>query len=140
MNKKEVNQRIHNLEEELAELKSLLDQTEGRWRANPYDYYYYVGNAGSINKDKEDDTSYDHNRYESGNYFQTEEHAKESNIYKLLNSEYDYYIAGVSDNYNEMIQDESLEVFDPSISSWVSFTGFHFRAYYKSYNYRLKRK
>ena len=42
MNKQEAKQRIHNLEEELAELKHLLDQPEGRWRAEEGEDYCFV--------------------------------------------------------------------------------------------------
>lgn len=49
-----------------------------RWRAENGKEYYYVGNQGSVVIDIEGDYCVDENRHKSGNYFRTEEQAKEA--------------------------------------------------------------
>jgi hypothetical protein len=49
-----------------------------RWRAENGKEYYYVGNQGSVEIDIEGDYCVDENRHKSGNYFRTEEQAKEA--------------------------------------------------------------
>ncbi len=136
MNKKEAKQRIHNLEEELAELKYLLDQPEGRWRAEEGEYFWYVSNTGVVLKTLEGNTGADKKLYKAGNYFQTEEQAKASNIYKILNSEYEYYFAGVSDNWDDVPKDKRLiEWFDSEDGNWCEYYGNRVPVF----NYRWKR-
>ena len=49
-----------------------------RWRAKKGKEYYYVGNQGSVMIDIEGDYCIDEKRHKSGNYFRTEEQAKEA--------------------------------------------------------------
>lgn len=48
------------------------------WRVEDGKKYYYVDNQGIIMIDTEDGHDFDKNRYEFGNYFHTEEQAKEA--------------------------------------------------------------
>ncbi len=136
MNKKEAKQRIHNLEEELAELKHLLDQPEGRWRAEEGGLFYRLYGSGGIHSETETGCDYCDQLHFTGNYFQTEEQAKASNIYKILNSEYEYYFAGVSDNWDDVPKDKRLiEWFDSEDGNWCEYYGNRVPVF----NYRWKR-
>ena len=135
MKKQEIHQRIHNLEEELAELKHLLDQPEGRWRAEIGGYYCYMAGSGAILNDNDNRLSTDERRYKTGNYFQTEEQAKASNIYKILNDPYEYFIAGVSDNWDDVPKDGSAEWYHTGFG-WVSTDDCYHE---HTFNYRWKR-
>ena len=134
MNKKEAKQRIHNLEEELSELKHLLDQPEGRWRAEEGESYFRVWGCGDVSGDIEFGNERNQSLHNKGNYFKTEEQAKASNIYKILNSEYNYYIAGVSDNFDDVPRDGSAEWYG---HDWYFATDCH--DHRKFFNYRWKR-
>jgi len=137
MNKKEAKQRIHNLEEELAELKHLLDQPEGRWRAEIGGTYWSVMTDGRASNHDEEHDDIDSVRHRKGNYFQTEEHAKASNLYKILNDPYEYYIAGVSDNWDDVPRDGSAEWYRYGDKEWASSS--NIISYGLEYNYRWKK-
>ena len=137
MKKQEINQRIHNLEEELAELKHLLDQPEERWRAEMGSIYYYTAGSGVILHDEDRWLSTDERRYKTGNYFQTEEHAKESNIYKILNDPYEYFISGLSSNFNN-IPNSGYEWYNHARGSWIEAKSAE-RPINNKLNYRWKR-
>jgi hypothetical protein len=53
-----------------------------RWRAKDGDGYYYVATDGIVEHDNEILHSLDIRRYNSGNYFRTEEEAMASKIYQ----------------------------------------------------------
>ncbi len=136
MNKKEAKQRIHNLEEELAELKHLLDQPEGRWRAEEGGLFYRLYGSGGIHSETETGCDYCDQLHFTGNYFQTEEQAKASNIYKILNSEYEYYFAVVSDHFDDIPRDGSVEYYDCYSYSWHYCSA---SCIYQTNNYRWKK-
>ena len=52
-----------------------------RWRAEDFKNYYYINNASDICDSTEEKCDIDNERYELGNYFQTEEEAQ-----KIINS------------------------------------------------------
>lgn len=52
-----------------------------RWRAEDFKNYYYINNASDICDSTEEKCDIDNERYELGNYFQTEEQAQ-----KIINS------------------------------------------------------
>ncbi|MGL5014450.1 MAG: hypothetical protein ACRC6V_09210 [Bacteroidales bacterium] len=58
-----------------------------RWRAEKYDSYFVVTRNGGILEISEQGYQIDDEQYECGNYFQTEEEAKESKFYKVFNME-----------------------------------------------------
>lgn len=56
-----------------------------KWRAEKdREHYYYVSSYGSVGKDTDYRRNADNKRFEVGNYFKTEEEAKESKFYKVF--------------------------------------------------------
>lgn len=49
-----------------------------RWRADRFDWYWYVGACGAVSNDRDSGVSIDDMRYELGNYFKTEEEAQKA--------------------------------------------------------------
>lgn len=58
-----------------------------RWRAEEGKYYYYISGTGLIMHSAEYNTFEDDARCNTGNYFKTEEEAKESKFYKVFHEE-----------------------------------------------------
>jgi hypothetical protein len=58
-----------------------------RWRAERHSYYYYVSAYGGICDYTDDRSSFDDNMWNVGNYFKTEEEAKNSKFYKVFHEE-----------------------------------------------------
>ncbi|MGL5231920.1 MAG: hypothetical protein ACRC7W_01130 [Fusobacteriaceae bacterium] len=58
-----------------------------RWRANHNGGYFHVNTMGFINDAIEVGDSTDRGRFKVGNYFQTEQEAKESKFYKVFREE-----------------------------------------------------
>ena len=55
-----------------------------RWRAREGGRYYYVGALGDVASITELESDYDNKMFNVGNYFKTEEEAKESKFYKVF--------------------------------------------------------
>ena len=58
-----------------------------RYLANEKSFYYFVSSYGTIGKSTHNKKTFvgdDEKRWEVGNYFQTEEEAKESKFYKVF--------------------------------------------------------
>ena len=136
MNKQEAQEQLTKVQAEMARLQEIIDTPEGRWRANDEEAYYYIDSLAYAEHLLDNRHRFDDLRYKSGNYFRTEEEAKKSNIYKVLNSEYEYYFAGVSDNFDDVPRDGSSE-FHYCNFDWVCATDDH--DYSQSFNYRWKR-
>lgn len=109
MTKKELSKRVAELEARVKGLeiqeKYVNTNTEApeepkRWRADMGNTYYYVTPTKKIHESTEIRTLGDKARWECGNYFRTEEDAKNSLIYFALNSEYEYWVPGVGDHKN----------------------------------------
>lgn len=78
--------------------KDIVEELEGkpkRWRAEKGGVYSFVVGSGEVSRDNEEGWDCDNEKYNSGNYFKTEADAKNSLIYKVLNSKYDYWIPGM---------------------------------------------
>lgn len=58
-----------------------------KWRANYNGGYFHVNTMGFINDTIEVGDSTDRGRFKVGNYFQTEQEAKESKFYKVFHEE-----------------------------------------------------
>ena len=58
-----------------------------RWRAKIEDCYIVVSSIGRVETHQEFGQISDDKRYESGNYFQTEELARDSKFYKVFHEE-----------------------------------------------------
>ena len=102
MNKQEAQEQLTKVQAEVARLQEIIEAPEGRWRAKRGGEYWVAGSIGDIMSCREDCNNVDNKFYENGNYFQTEEQAKKSNIYKMLNSTYEYYFAGDTDNFDDI--------------------------------------
>ena len=140
MNKQEAKEQVKKLQEELEKLQGIIEAPEGRWRAEEGDEYVFIADDGDpiYTRDESDEDEYDFHyfRHKASNYFQTIEQAKASNIYKILNDPYEYYIAGVSDNWDDVPKDGSAEVWLPTYGgSWHNETG----AVSLSYSYRWEK-
>ena len=71
----ELENKIKELTEELNKLK---EEKNKRWRATNNWDYYYITNAVDILKEYENHSEIDNSRYDTGNYFKTEEQAEET--------------------------------------------------------------
>jgi len=103
MNEKKLKKKIKRLEEvlstnkntakkELKILKGKLDNiVSSRWRADMNGTYFYVMASGHVTRDSDWYAQGDMDKYGAGNYFQTEEEARESTIYHLLINKYFYW-------------------------------------------------
>ncbi|MGL5725582.1 MAG: hypothetical protein ACRCXP_13820, partial [Cetobacterium sp.] len=58
-----------------------------RWRAEKAESYYTITAYGDVDSRVENFDEYDNNLFRAKNYFQTEEEAKESKIYRAFNEE-----------------------------------------------------
>ena len=140
MNKQEAQKQLDKVQAEATRLQEIIEAPEGRWRASEQDKYWCISSHGSISNLIENGVisdghgDVDNELYKAGNYFRTEEEAKKSNIYKVLNSEYEYYFAGVSDNFDDVHMYGSAEWYS---FDWVSVDDDH--DYSQSFNYRWKR-
>ena len=79
MNIKEIDNKIEELQEELEKLESLREKKESfrRWMADYDETYYCISSCGYVTDFREKDCSIDNFRYETGNYFKTENEARE---------------------------------------------------------------
>lgn len=85
MNIEEIDNKIKKLQEEIENLKEKKDKQK-RWKANKNEIYYYVTShdyaapyetTSFIERDSENNATCDNFRYETGNYFKTENEAIE---------------------------------------------------------------
>lgn len=68
--------RISELEKQLAALKIEIEKENKRWRSKDGDIYWFVGSNGGPNWSYETNRDSDNFRYDTHNYFQTEEEAQ----------------------------------------------------------------
>lgn len=97
MDKQEAAKELEVLRNKIKEIEEGLLKGDGPWRAKHNIRYKFVGTNGMVESHREDGDDCDDSLYESGNYFQTEEEAKASLIYKVLNDKWHYWVAGVTD-------------------------------------------
>ena len=79
MNVEEIDNKIEELQEEIEKLESLRERKESfrRWMADYDETYYCISSCGYVTDFRENDCSIDNFRYETGNYFKTENEAVE---------------------------------------------------------------
>lgn len=58
-----------------------------KWRADTNNIYYYINASGDFAFMSESGNDYDNKKFNIGNYFKTEEEAKESKFYKVFHEE-----------------------------------------------------
>ena len=75
----------------LESLKTEEPKEVKRWRAEKLGEYWFINLVGSISVQRETLTTTDNLCYNTGNYFKTEEEAKSSTLYHVMNSEYFYW-------------------------------------------------
>ena len=83
----ELEQNISSIKEELSKLEEKLKTFKlraGRQMPENGDIYYFIGNDGSIFEDKWANNSYDQQRFNSYNYFKTEEEAQKEIDRRLI--------------------------------------------------------
>ena len=83
----ELEQNINSIKEELSKLEKKLKTFKlraGRQMPENGDIYYFIGNDGSIFEDKWANNSYDQPRFNSYNYFKTEEEAQKEIDRRLI--------------------------------------------------------
>ena len=83
----ELGQNISSIKEELSKLEEKLKTFKsrvGRQMPEKGDIYYFIGNDGSIFEDKWANNSYDQQRFNSYNYFKTEEEAQKEIDRRLI--------------------------------------------------------
>lgn len=87
MNKTQLQQKIVDMEKQLAELRKELEKKDrGIWKPKKCEVYYSVDNDGDVFGDANENTDLDNDRFRFGNYYKTEEEAeKMSNYLKYTN-------------------------------------------------------
>ena len=119
-----MNTEVKKIQEELAALQvrltaALKAEKEGKpWRADvdEGEEYWYVDSEGDLQTSVERDNLLDDVKYKAGNYFQTDTQATASLIYKVLNDEWHYWVAGVTE-FPDSIPD-GCEVLDSISRLW----------------------
>ena len=115
MNNEEAAKELEVLRNKIKDIEEGLLMGDGPWRAEGQ-LYYTIGNGGAIgllldNADDSDDA-----RHLAGNYFQTEEDAVASLIYKALNDKWHYWVAGVNEKPEAV--PNGCEVFSSHGDKW----------------------
>ena len=126
----ELKKEVEKLEAKLEAFKKELDK--------PKTHYpqliegYFLNCFGNIQFIKDD---YNKNYSAKGNVFETRERAIRSNLYKLLNSEYDYWFPGFSEKPD--FEPNGLQYFCRVEKKWLSTV--NWTHIWKKNNYRWKR-
>lgn len=97
MDKQEAARELEVLRNKIKEIEEGLLKGDGPWRADVGEKYRCVGTDGRLYSQPESGDYCDGTLHKSGNYFQTEENAKASLIYKVLNDKWYYWVAGVTE-------------------------------------------
>lgn len=113
MNIKEIDNKIKELQEEIENLKNEKD-TLKRWRAEEDEIYYYA--ISFIANDSENNTACDNFRYDTGNYFKTENEAREYRekliIYQKLKDLALELNQGKQINFDDTTQEKYIIILD----------------------------
>jgi len=83
----ELEKKYQELGREIENLKNTLDRQR-------YGSYRYINQTGKVLNAYDIRAGVDNARFEAGNYFLTEEDAKNSTLYHILNSDYFYWFPG----------------------------------------------
>ena len=93
MNKQEALKALESMKVEQAKLEAIINGPESnRWIPEEWEEYWYVAPDGMVLEDINHDLSCDVISIEIGNCFRTKELAEASLKYKIMASEYDYWI------------------------------------------------
>ena len=125
MNKQEAIKKTEELEKQLAELKAIIeapDTSELVFRPSVNDEYFYINDVSKIRNLDFNGDSVDWSLMESGNCFRTEEDAKNSAKYYIMNSEYDYWFPW-SGQPKPKVSPKGLEFWGTFEESWLKTSG-----------------
>ena len=120
MNKQEAIKKTEELERQLAELKAIIeapDTSELVFKPKDDETYCFVNTFKSISKTLYQSTGYGLARFKSGNCFRTEEDAKNSAKYHIMNSEYDYWFPWSGQTKTKVLP-KGLEYWDHNLDKW----------------------
>ena len=142
-NKEQIEKQIAELEqshaEQIQKLRDELNRSESsQWVPSKGKCFWYIDRNGRVMKKIFDNASrVDNWLINIGNCFRTEEEAKNSLKYHVMNSEYDYWHAGFG-KPKPKFQPKGLEIFDRRIGGWKS-TNLQVDEWYSDF-YRWKRE
>ena len=125
----ELEQNINSIKEELSKLEEKLKTLKprvGRQMPEKGDIYYFIGNDGSIFEDKWANDSYDQPRFNSYNYFKTEEEAQREIDRRLIKAKLNEIANRLNDGqviqWNSAIQRKYYLNLDTEVSLNLSFS------------------
>lgn len=125
----ELEQNISSIKEELGKLEEKLKTFKprvGRQVPENGDIYYFIGNDGSIFEDKWANNSYDQQRFNSYNYFKTEEEAQREIDRRLIKAKLNEIAnrlnGGQVINWDSAIQRKYYLNLDTGVSLILSFS------------------
>lgn len=129
-----IQEQIEELRSRLWELEAKVKEEEKpkRWRAEKYKVYYFVDMGGGVMEDNDHYLVSDDDCYKTGNYFKTEDQAKNSFLHHVLNGEYFYKLPKVDTelpSYDEdsdgNIMNCKAELLSTKTRSWIGVSGFY---------------
>lgn len=143
MNKQEAIKKTEELEKQLAELKAIIEAPETSelvFKPEDEEAYCIVNNTGGVGKDHfilgyVPDVS----RVSIGNCFRTEEDAKNSAKYYIMNSDYDYWFPW-SGQPKPKVLPKGLEFFWQDGMQWLKSETLKSELMEPSFVYRWKRE
>ena len=120
MNKQEAIKKTEELEKQLAELKAIIetpDTSELVFKPHIGEEYCFVRHSGSLEEEENEGSPFDGRLIDIGNCFRTEEDARNSAKYYIMNSEYDYWFPW-SGQPKPKVLPKGLEYWDENTRSW----------------------
>ena len=122
-NKEQIEKQIAELEqshaEQIQKLRDELNRSESnQWKPENREGFFYISAKGEINHDNYlDEYNWHIKLIKNGNCFRTEEEAKNSLKYHVMNSEYDYWHAGFGIP-KPKFEPKGLKYWDYSLKKW----------------------
>ena len=113
------------------------DTSELVFNPKQREVYVYIGNDGIILKKKWHSTMIDLQRLEVGNCFRTEEDAKNSAKYYIMNSDYDYWLPW-SGQPKPKVAPKGFQFWGAVEGGWITYK--KKPKYWKNYIHRWKRE
>lgn len=113
--------KLEELEKKYKELGEEIDRLKACKKGfRSGDTYYFVNPSAIIACNPWTDHYVDKDRFKAGNAFKTEEEARASLIYQIMNSKYHYWMPGVSlEESKPDSKPDGLEYFDTNDHKWL---------------------
>lgn len=119
MNKQEAIQKLNEIEKEQAKLRAIIEAPESnQWQPEKGQDFFYVSYLGDVQKFHNAGGSLSDQVVRHGNAFKVKEEAEASLKYHVMNSEYDYWIPGVS-KCTPSFEPKSLEYYHTGNRKWI---------------------